>query len=135
MPNDDVAAAGLDEHLCGNFTGKGAFFFPEHILSANGDVRAPRALDSGGDRRVRRRDDDVATLRARGQRHKRGEERASVGLRLEHLPVAGNDATSFRWTHYLSVSASTPGSLRPPRNSREAPPPVEMCEIWLATPD
>src|SRR6267142_84072 len=36
---------------------------------------------------------------------------------------------------HLLVSASTPGSLRPPRNSREAPPPVEMCEILPATPD
>src|SRR6266478_2602156 len=27
---------------------------------------------------------------------------------------------------HLLVRASTPGSLRPPRNSREAPPPVEM---------
>src|SRR5205823_9274054 len=36
---------------------------------------------------------------------------------------------------YLLVRASTPGSLRPPRNSREAPPPVEMCEILSATPD
>src|SRR5258707_3962675 len=36
---------------------------------------------------------------------------------------------------HLSVRASTPGSLCPPRNSREAPPPVEMCEILSATPD
>src|SRR5207253_4061182 len=38
------------------------------------------------------------------------------------------------WAH-LVVRASTPGSLRPPRNSRDAPPPVEMCEILSATPD
>src|ERR1700716_4044800 len=36
---------------------------------------------------------------------------------------------------HLLVRASTPGSLRPPRNSREAPPPVEMWEILLETPD
>src|SRR6266566_1420723 len=36
---------------------------------------------------------------------------------------------------YLLVRASTPGSLWPPRNSSDAPPPVEMCEILLATPD
>src|SRR5713226_5521186 len=36
---------------------------------------------------------------------------------------------------HLSVRASTPGSLCPPRNSREAPPPVEMWEILSATPD
>ena len=34
-----------------------------------------------------------------------------------------------------SVSASTPGSFSPARNSSDAPPPVEMCEICLATPD
>src|SRR5258706_15892799 len=35
---------------------------------------------------------------------------------------------------HLSGRASTPGRLRPPRNSREAPPPVEMCENFSATP-
>src|ERR1700689_1530456 len=35
---------------------------------------------------------------------------------------------------YLSVSASTPGSFLPSRNSRLAPPPVEICVIWSATP-
>src|SRR5277367_1932540 len=41
----------------------------------------------------------------------------------------------FEWLIYLFVRASTPGSLVPPRNSREAPPPVEMWEILLETPD
>src|ERR1700722_1985265 len=36
--------------------------------------------------------------------------------------------------HYLFVSASTPGSFLPSRNSRLAPPPVEMWVIWSATP-
>ena len=35
---------------------------------------------------------------------------------------------------YLSVSASTPGSFLPSRNSRLAPPPVLMWVIWSATP-
>src|SRR5216684_8911879 len=35
---------------------------------------------------------------------------------------------------HLLVRASTPGSLRPPRNSSDAPPPVEMWEILSATP-
>src|SRR6266478_4690631 len=43
--------------------------------------------------------------------------------------------TTERSGDHLLVRASTPGSLRPPRNSREAPPPVEMCEILSATPD
>src|SRR5437764_1316522 len=33
----------------------------------------------------------------------------------------------------LSVSAATPGSIRPPRNSSDAPPPVEICVILSAT--
>jgi len=36
--------------------------------------------------------------------------------------------------NHLSVRASTPGSLRPARNSRDAPPPVEIWEILSATP-
>src|SRR3989338_4559606 len=35
---------------------------------------------------------------------------------------------------YLSVRASTPGSFSPPRNSSEAPPPVEMWVRRAATP-
>src|SRR5579862_8570064 len=34
----------------------------------------------------------------------------------------------------LSVSALTPGNSLPSRNSRDAPPPVEICEILSATP-
>src|SRR3954454_24777975 len=36
--------------------------------------------------------------------------------------------------YFLSVSASTPGSFLPSRNSSEAPPPVEICVILSATP-
>jgi hypothetical protein len=35
---------------------------------------------------------------------------------------------------YLSGSAATPGNSIPARNSNEAPPPVEMCEILSDTP-
>src|ERR1700674_5357158 len=37
-------------------------------------------------------------------------------------------------TYFLSVSASTPGSFLPSRNSSDAPPPVEMWVILSATP-
>ena len=30
--------------------------------------------------------------------------------------------------------ATTPGSFRPPRNSSDAPPPVDLCEMRSATP-
>src|SRR5579862_7504764 len=35
---------------------------------------------------------------------------------------------------YLSVKAATPGNSIPARNSNDAPPPVEICEILSATP-
>src|SRR5262249_19379704 len=59
---------------------------------------------------------------------------------LEHLPVAGDERDSHvtlgRIPAYpaLSVSAATPGSVRPPRNSSDAPPPVEMCVMRSARP-
>src|SRR5579859_3845205 len=56
-------------------------------------------------------------------------------LNIFQLPAITRRRFDELIIYYLLVSASTPGSLRPPRNSREAPPPVEMCEILLATPD
>src|SRR5258706_1376347 len=35
--------------------------------------------------------------------------------------------------HFLSVSASTPGSFFPSKNSSEAPPPLEICVILSST--
>src|SRR5512141_2139203 len=35
---------------------------------------------------------------------------------------------------YLSFRATTPGSGLPSRNSSDAPPPVDTCVIFLATP-
>src|SRR3982074_2813051 len=34
----------------------------------------------------------------------------------------------------FSVNAATPGSSIPAKNSSDAPPPVEMCDILSATP-
>ncbi len=36
--------------------------------------------------------------------------------------------------NYLSVSATTPGNCTPPKNSSDAPPPVETCEILSLSP-
>ncbi len=35
---------------------------------------------------------------------------------------------------FWSSRAATPGSTLPSSSSKEAPPPVEMWDIWLATP-
>src|SRR6266851_8825931 len=56
--------------------------------------------------------------------NKRSKQRGHRGRR-EHREEGG----------HLLVRVLSPGSLRPPRNSSDAPPPVEMCEILSATPD
>src|SRR6185295_15387989 len=44
------------------------------------------------------------------------------------------DVETGRDTDYLSGRAATPGSSMPAKNSRVAPPPVDICEILPATP-
>src|SRR6185369_1552959 len=36
---------------------------------------------------------------------------------------------------YFSDNAATPGSTLPSRNSRDAPPPVEVCDTFLSAPN
>src|ERR1043165_1334841 len=52
---------------------------------------------------------------------------------LLHI-VSLHSETTRECRYVLSVSAATPGSSSPARNSRVAPPPVEMCVMRLATP-
>src|SRR5271157_3158534 len=134
VADDGIAASRFHQHAGGNLPGVGAFLLPEHILRGNLDGGALGGLDGGGYIRKGRSDNDVAVFHSRHQRKKRGKKRPRLRLILVHLPVAGDYPAAFYGAH-LSVSASTPGSLRPPRNSSEAPPPVEMCEICFATPD
>src|SRR5205823_11121253 len=53
-----------------------------------------------------------------------------LGAGLVHLPVATNESTPRH-----SSSTLMPGSSRPSRNSREAPPPVETCVTLSARPN
>src|SRR5580700_9254827 len=53
---------------------------------------------------------------------------------VEHESHGGVLRGGVQSFHFLSVSASTPGSFFPSRNSSEAPPPVEMWVIFSATP-
>ena len=60
-----------------------------------------------------------------------------LGCRLRAASARGEArarAQSPSLRLYLSVSAATPGSTLPPRNSSDAPPPVEMCDTRSATP-
>ena len=58
---------------------------------------------------------------------------------LTYLTVSATVLCIFQFPAIKGVliclgNAATPGSVRPPRNSSDAPPPVEMCVIRSATP-
>src|ERR1700732_5178967 len=108
-----------------------------HVLGGDTDRCVAGGLESCGKSREGRGDDDVAMLRGGNQGPKGLKEGACLRLRFVHLPIAGDDRaaqSNLPELACLFVSASTPGSLSPARNSSEAPPPVEMWEICLATP-
>ena len=88
-------------------------------------VRALGSFDGGENIGEGRSDDNIAIADFDHQGFEGAEKRAGLLLILIHLPIAGDYAATFGFAHLL-VNASTPGSLRPPRNSRDAPPPVEM---------
>src|SRR6266568_54451 len=123
-------------------------------VAGDGDAGAFCGFDGGRERGERRRNDNVAMFCVRNKREEGGEKRAGFRERSVHFPIAGDYAASHVKTSgktkdlntedaestekkggHLLVRASSPGSLRPPRNSSDAPPPVEMCEILSATPD
>src|SRR5690606_8354792 len=141
MPDDDVVAAQVFQHHRRDLAGVRPLVRPEDVLGAQLD---PGAFDHLGHR---------------VERGKRGAEHhlhpleliahqdlqllgQADGLRdrLVHLPVAGNDGFSHHYTSLAgappsrSRSAATPGSSFPSRNSRLAPPPVETCDIFSASP-
>src|SRR5579859_967802 len=75
----------------------------------------------------------MAAKPATGKAHRT---KVSSGANLPYPATqhAGTRCDSQECPAYLSVSAATPGSVMPARNSSDAPPPVEMWEILSATP-
>src|SRR2546429_3439823 len=134
MSDNHVPATRVRQHRGGNFSRKRTFFAPVQILRAHADIRSLRFLDGDVQRRIRWRNHDLFVPRSCNQRQKRVKECRRFRQCLIHLPIPGNRNTAFSGAHRF-VSASTPGSFRPPRNSSDAPPPVEICEILSATPD
>src|SRR5690348_13610464 len=148
MPDDDVSAARIPKHRCGNVAGVGALFIPMAVLRRHGDIAAFQNVSHGAQSCEWRRHHHFAMVYL-------SEPRAEIIHKLHrftngfvHFPIAGNygfshfssNGTEVRAGrpsdfYFFSVSASTPGSFIPERNSRVAPPPVEMWLIWDSTPD
>src|SRR5262249_28936769 len=130
VPDEDIAATHLDEHGQGDLTGVRPGGLPVAILGAESQWTPAQDLVDRGQRGGRRAGHDLRSTRpfeaitdCRGQR-------PSLGDGPLHLPVANAE-----WSPHqrASVRASTPGSVRPSRNSRNAPPAVEMYPIRSAT--
>src|SRR5262249_61377025 len=104
---------------------------PVQILRGDVDRRVAHRLGHGMDGSERRRDDDVDVADVLDLVLQLLHEEHRFVNGLEHLPVAGDEWESHE---ALSVSAAAPCSGRPPRNSSDAPPPVEMWVMRSAMP-
>ena len=127
VTDDDVVAAELGEHRPGDVPRMGAVVVRREVLCAVGDPQ-PVAVDEGLDAAqvgVRRQHDDldrVVVLVVEGERELL-HERDGLEVVEVHLPVAGHERFA---RHRCASRTTSPGSSRPSRNSRLAPPPVEM---------
>src|SRR5262249_39375825 len=134
VANDRIGASCLDKHPDGNLAGKSAFFFPMYILSRDCDTRTVGFINGGRKRGEGRSDDDVAVFHVLDSGNQSIKKRARLGPRFEHFPIPRDDGPPHS-PKLLSVSTSTPGSFCPDKNSKAAPPRVEICVILDPPPD
>src|SRR5438445_60639 len=130
VADEHEPAAELGQHRGRDLSGERAGRLPVAVLGAERDRAGREQLAHGAERREGGAEDDVDAARAPEPVAHAGGERPRLGDRPVHLPV-GDDQ---RRSHQASLRASTPGSLRPSRNSRKAPPAVERYPIRSATP-
>src|SRR5256885_15847216 len=132
MTQDDVTHGELFEHHRGDFSGKRAHAVFIHVLCSEANIgikNCTRDLGKSGEGRA----DDHVHLFDVGQFQLEAVHQVErFGHRLIHLPVSGNDQFAV-FVHFqdLSLSAATPGSSLPSRNSRLAPPPV-LIKVTLS---
>src|SRR5690606_31202968 len=127
-PDDAVACAGAREPVRADPARAGPRGRVTHVLARGPDRGGPEGRahrrqggEDGGD-------DQLAGL-LRGLRGEPAREVPRLGQALVELPVARDDEATAAHRR-----ASTPGSLRPSRYSREAPPPVETWSQRAARP-
>src|SRR5699024_1386357 len=137
VPHDGVLHPQPGQHRSGDLAGVGTRGVRRNVLGAVSDgqfVRIHQGLhraqvgERRADRHFHRRIVVLGVLEAPGQflHQVRGLEMVQV-----HLPVPRHQRGAARghvFVAFQSVSTSIPGRVLPSRNSRDAPPPVE---IWL----
>ena len=161
VADDDVLGAHFLEHLHGDLTGESTGGLVVAVLAADGQAGVLEQLHGAGDVHSGNTQHHFAPLVLAQLGLDGLGVGAGLGQGLVHLPVAGDDGlTIFQvhkiessflykcggvrgsplhkwdaiWGDYLSSRQATPGSSLPSRNSREAPPPVEMWVILSAKP-
>src|SRR5215469_13940913 len=132
VPGEHVRAAELGQHGAGHLAGVGALVVGGDVLRAVADLQlvpghqglhAPQGGERGEHRHLHH--GEVLTLEPEGQLL---HQRQRFQVVVVHLPVAGDQRlAAARPAHEESSSAARPGSVRPSRYSRLAPPPVEIC--------
>ena len=123
VAEDDETAAELHEHDGGDLAREGALVLPVGVLRSPPDGRAREDLSHRGQRREGRTDHHFHPARPlEPVAHGEGE-LPRFGDSPVHLPVADDEGSPHQ---AVSSRAATPGSVRPSRNSRKAPPAVEM---------
>src|SRR5439155_1003841 len=123
VADQHAATAELDEHGRRDLARVRAGRLVVAVLGAETDGGPLDDLADGHQGGVRRTEHDVDTLEALETVAYAAGERARLGEGAEHLPVADHEGRAHQ---AASVRAATPGSVRPSRNSRKAPPAVEM---------
>src|SRR5690606_31532509 len=143
VPYDHVVASQILEHHGRDLAGVSALVFPKDVLGSQLDART---LDhfcdriQGGKRRTKDHFDPFDLIS--DEHFDLFREPDGFACRLVHLPVACNDRFPREISPFLcvahaspaSMSAATPGSSLPSKNSRLAPPPVETWLILSAKP-
>src|SRR5262249_30714260 len=125
VADDRAGDAELTQHRRRDLACERTLVSPVDVLREDGDS----VLDRRGKRCERRADHDVDTAgRIEGL-----QKRSRLRLRLEHLPVRGQERHGGRSSHPAGMTA-TPGSSLPSRNSSAAPPPVDNHETRSSSP-
>src|SRR5688572_1029641 len=159
VSDDHILGAGLADHRRADLSGECALALPVGVLRRNHDVAVAGRLRSGVQRGERRREHDLDVGDVLHQAAELFDVLHGLVDRLVHLPVSRDEWSAhaqsckmrnskckrfkmpvcvlhlaFCIFDYAWGSTATPGSVRPPRNSSDAPPPVEMCVMRSVTP-
>src|SRR6185312_10977 len=137
VTDDNVRTPGTRKHRARDLAGEGPLGLPMQVLTGNRDVAAARRFHRRRQTGKRRRHHDSAAVgRGRQTLFQGLEEGGGLGRRLMHLPVGDHHRGAQRvHAEGASVSAATPGSVSPARNSSDAPPPVETWVSLSSSPE